>query len=1250
MPTEPAFNPELEETAMSPAPDVSSTQVGPPPTQVSKDPDPAVKTQDEVSESLLSKAGSVAVDMGKGLLAGAEGAVKGARQTARGIADATGLSDLVGDRDTNAKPLTDLAPQPEGVMGEITSNITRAALGYVVGGVAVKGAGLLSQMGKSVIGTPLIANPDQERISNMLAHYPWLEPLVSPLAQDPTDSVLVSKVKAGLEDVLTTAAASSILKGFQVLYGKAVGKGADPVIQATEASIAKEAAKAGSDTNPLVLSNPKLSDKATGFKQIPVEKLKVIDSMHPDAVDPKKVQTIQDALAGGKGKQIPPIDVQANAQGGFNVVDGRHRLEAAKAAGHTSITANVQPTVAPKPPLVVQMPDGSSGVVLSANKQAEAQKLIDKIVIRDTVQGSTMPAPHPSSAKVGTMAPQNLEAPNGVLQAMESLGKFLKPQLDSLGPVYRSVDETKEMAAILGVNPESLIANIRGSNIGLENIDAIATGGRMLLQTKGVEMFAASRKALLSGDPLDKEAFNKVMLETAELSATMSEIATRLGRGLRSFGESVGPFDSAAMKKLLNNPEEAEKMARLMAATNGNADQVMHILKMQQMSFADKLIGTHNEYWSGLGLLSRASTQLTNILSTGWNTLMEPTSMLVGGTLRGATGQGWSEAREAIGIYAGLKSSIFDSMHMAWQAMKTDRAILSSASTNEFPSHYISALTYNMDPNTWGGKVIDIMGNITRASFRGLTAGDEFFKQLSYRAKVSATATREAMDMVRAGSLPKNQVESFVRQRLQDSINEAGGATVPAALRYAEKTTFTSDLKGPTWFGAHSMGEVMAQAAGHPVIRGTILPFVKTPTNVMRTTFEYTPIIGQMRKAFYKDIQEGGEKAALAIGKLTLGSAMYTGAAMLSLDGRITGSPPPPGVMLPPGWRPYSVVWHNDDGSTTYISYQRLQPFADILGLTADFTRASGMIDAAQRDELAAHMTLGITKFLDGAIGDQVDTVAGVGVNASAAYGKSLISKTYFRNLTEFFSTFSGYNNEAATLRWFQNYTASHIPGFLAQFNGDETIREVRGIMDAIYARIPGLSSTLPPRRDYFGHVQDVKVGLPWSIIQPLSVTRGKEDAVAKELVRLSNSSAELKYTDIDHLSTIAGQKVDLKAVKNEKGVTAWDHMNDLMQTVTPPGENKNFYDKLKSVIESPRYQYGVESKVLDGAPMAIGLRASMVKAEEKKYRDEAFRQMKDDFAKELGIKSALSEQIATDVGRKKVRAGIYDKILDLNK
>lgn len=1159
MPNEPAFNPELEEIATSPAPDVSPTQVGPPPTQVSKDPDPAVKTQDEVSESLLSKAGSVAVDMGKGLLAGAEGAVKGARQTARGIADATGLSDLVGDRDTNAKPLTDLAPQPEGVMGEITSNITRAALGYVVGGVAVKGAGLAAQIGKSAIGTPLIANPDQERISNMLAHYPWLEPLVSPLAQDPTDSVLVSKVKAGLEDVLTTAAAASVLKGFQVLYGKATGKGAHPVIQAAESSIAKEAA-------------------------------------------------------------TPPLPV---------------------------VTLG---TAKPKPPLVVQMPDGSSGVVLSANKQAEAQKLIDKIVIRDTVQGSTMPAPHPSSAKVGTMAPQNLEAPNGVLKAMESLGKFLKPQLDSIGPAYRSVDETKEMAAILGVNHESLIANIRGSNIGLENIDAIATGGRMLLQTKGVEMFAASRKALLSGDPLDKEAFNKVMLETAELSATMSEIATRLGRGLRSFGESVGPFDKEAMKKLLNNPEEAEKLARLMAATNGNADQVMHILKMQQMSFADKLIGTHNEYWSGLGLLSRASTQLTNIFSTGWNTLMEPTSMLVGGTLKGAAGQGWSEAREAIGIYAGLKSSIFDSMHMSWQAMKTDRAILSSASTNEFPSHYISALTYNMDPNTWGGKVIDIMGNITRASFRGLTAGDEFFKQLSYRAKVSATATREAMDMVRAGTLPKNGVEGFVRQRLQDSINEAGGATVPAALRYAEKTTFTSDLKGPTWFGAHSMGEVMAQAAGHPVIRGTILPFVKTPTNVMRTTFEYTPIIGQIRKAFYKDIQEGGEKAALAIGKLTLGSAMYTGAAMLSLDGRITGSPPPPGVALPPGWRPYSVVWHNDDGSTTYISYQRLQPFADILGLTADFTRASGMIDAAQRDELAAHMTLGITKFLDGAIGDQVDTVAGVGVNASAAYGKSLISKTYFRNLTEFFSTFSGYNNEAATLRWFQNYTASHIPGFLAQFNGDETIREVRGIMDAIYARIPGLSQTLPPRRDYFGRVQDVKVGLPWSIIQPLSVTRGKEDPVAKELVRLSNSSAELKYTDIDHLSTIAGQKVDLKAVKNTQGVTAWDHMNDLMQTVTPPGESKTFYDKLKSVIESPRYQYGVDSPVLDGAPQMIGLRATMVKAEEKKYRDEAFRQMKDDFAKELGIKSALDEQIKTDVGRKKVRAGIYDKILDLNK
>jgi hypothetical protein len=503
--------------------------------------------------------------------------------------------------------------------------------------------------------------------------------------------------------------------------------------------------------------------------------------------------------------------------------------------------------------------------------------------------------------------------------------------------------------------------------------------------------------------------------------------------------------------------------------------------------------------------------------------------------------------------------------------------------------------------------------------------------------------------MVKAGTLKREEMPDYVAKALQDSIDEQGVAKNGAALQYAEKASFVNDLKGSTWGDYTSMGEGMARlASGNPIIRGVILPFVKTPTNVTRTTFEYTPGIGQLRKQFYTDVAAGGEKQAMAIGKLTIGSGMYAAAGMLALEGRITGAPPAAGIAVPKGWKPYSVRFTGmgDDGGDVYLSYQRMQPFGDILGLTADFAKSTGMLDDDTRDGLAHSMSLALTKLISG----DTDTATNAAVAVGAAYGKSLISKTYYRSLTEFFSTFSGYNNEKAVLRWFQNYTASHVPGALSQFNSDDTVREVRSTLDAVMSRIPGLSQTLPARRDYFGQPHDVKMGWPYSIVQPLVTSQTKVDPVMDELHRLSTSAAGTKFSEPESQMTIAGKRVDLKTIKNSEGVTAYDRMQELMGTVKPAGKHEDFHTRLNSVMKSPRYALGQESAVLDGSPLYPGLRQNLIKAEESDYRQAALDKTKNEFKHELGIQSAMKDKIDNTVGRKKVRQGVYDKILELGK
>jgi hypothetical protein len=1094
--------------------------------------------QDEDSKSALD----YAADAAKGVAAGAESAVIGARTTVRAVGKAilpeSFVTKYAPELNETLKPSM---AQPTTVAGRAVADITQLAVGYAAGGGILKAAKVAvnpftigGSMAQSAVGTPLVADPDRERLSNMLEQYPFLKPAASLLAQDPTDSVLMSKAKAGLEDVLSTGAAGVVFKGLRLMYLKASGKGTPAEIQAAEADVLH------SSKNP------------AGFSS---------------------------------NKSMPP---EGEALG---------RKTAA----------------------TVKAPNGDAVGILSPAEAAQFEESMSKLVAKDAAGTVEKVA---DGHELGRVNARYLDSNDTTLNTMAEMGKVLKPKLEASVPGYRSIDETKELASILGQDPVELTASLKAAREGLDDIDVVALGARQSLQTQSKAVYDEAQRALLSGDT---EAFKQSYQKLAAFQSDLSAVGTSLGRGLRSFGEKVEPLDL----KSLDDPQKVQDLMRLFTATEGDATQMARITKMQSLSTAEKIIGTHNEYWIGLGLLSKGTTQIVNVMSTAINTLMEPAAMFTGGVMRGMTGKGWSEAREAVGIYNGLRTSFFDSVKMSWNAFKTDHAILSPNTTLEEPTKFISSMAYNMNPDSMPGKFVDLMGNITRFSFRGLTAGDEFFKQISYRAKISATASREAVDMVKAGTLKQSEVASYVEKALQKSIDDAGAATNSTALQYAEKSTFTQDLKGSTWGDFASMGETVSQMSRNPILRGTILPFVKTPTNVMRTTFEYTPVIGQLRKQFYADVTKGGEAQASAIGKLTLGAGMYAGATMLALDGRITGAPKPKGVVMPAGWQPYSVVIRNDDGTTRYISYARLQPFGDILGLTADFMSLTGHLDDDTRNGVAHSMSLSM---------------------AAVAFSNSLISKTYLRGITEALSILGDYNSDKKVERWLQSKAASYVPGAVSQFNGDTTVREVRSMMDAIMSRVPGVSQSLPAKRDYFGQIRDTKMGLPWSVIQPLNTTTGKRDIVQDEMSRLSAANEGTKFRDIQPNQEIAGMKFDLREVKNQSGTTAFDRMAELMATVRPAGESLNFHDKMEAVMKGSRYQLGVSSPTLDGSPMFEGLRQAQLRAVEHDYRKAALDQVSREFKGALfpGDSRSLAEiQARTLVTKKKTRAGLADSLLN---
>lgn len=1277
MDTSNAFGTPLEESS-----DPTEVPVTQAPSPVSSTP------PTEGAGSLMDKAAELGKDALQGVAHGAESAVRGVRQGVRAIgapiADALGAHDQA---DLMREDMHYGTAKPETIAGDITAGLTEAGLSWVAGGAVLKGVGLAAKVkGTTVagaaiqtgIGSMLTTDPNHERLSNVLAQYPVIGPAFDLLATKPTDNAVIAKAKSVLEESFTAAGAAGIFKGIHVLALKLKGappatiaKAEDELIKAQPKEASAGQATSTSEGKALTLDQSLASNVRTTsgqvaeYKQVKMSDLAVRESDHMNTsgknpVDPAKVTAFAERIKAGDSKKMPPIDVTTDPlTGEMRILDGRHRVAAAQAEGYDTITAkvlrdkNAKELVGELPPITILRPSGEPIVTLTPAMSTRFQNLQDKLIIKSEM--GAIPTPRQgldeSAAKEGVPLRPNLRnAPeeNLTLQGLADLGKLTKSQLNS---GVETEEMTRATAAMYQSTPEKAMANLRALNISLEDGGGIMVGVAQLMQTQGKIMSALAKKALL-GDMDARELHKKVYVGLSGVQAEFAQTQTLLGRTMHSLGYSTKPFDQAKLLAKLSTPEDAERIERLMVAADGNPDKVAAIIAMQNMSAFQKAVGIHNEVWTGLGLLSRFSTQAINGLSTGINTMMTPASMIMGGTMKGLTGNGFESAKMGLGIYAGMRTAFFDSVSMSWAALKSGEAIISKPGTMEVKQPFVSSMAFNMNPDHFHAKMIDYFGELTRASFRALTAGDEFWKQLNYRAYVASKASMDAADLVRAGKLGKDDVHKHVSDALQASIDDQLRGIVPDALKYAEKTSFVNDLKIPTLGGFPSIGELSARAASHPIIRGTILPFVKTPTNVTRTTWEYTPVIGQIRKAFWADMKTGGHVQAEAIGKMTLGTGFYLGAMHLALEGRITGAPPAPGVLVPPGWQPYSAVFpgYGTDGGDLYLSYQRLQPFGDILGLSVDFAKSAGMLDPDTRDNLADSMKMAMMKFMEGTPAEKWEMGTNIAIGAAASQGKSVISKTYFRNMTEFFSTFSGYNNEDKVVRWFQNYAASHVPGMLSQFNGDETMREVRSTLDAIMARIPGLSQNLAARRDYVGRINDTKIGLPYSAISPLSAKSTKPDEVFDELQRLSNSSAEGKFEEMEKSYTINGHRQDLKLVKNDAGISAYDRMNEIFETIKPAGETKTFHQKLSEVMHESDYALGRESATLDGSPDIQGHRIKAIKAEELRYRSAALEQVKNEFKSQLGIESAFMDTANMKLARKKVGAGLYDKLLDLGK
>jgi hypothetical protein len=321
---------------------------------------------------------------------------------------------------------------------------------------------------------------------------------------------------------------------------------------------------------------------------------------------------------------------------------------------------------------------------------------------------------------------------------------------------------------------------------------------------------------------------------------------------------------------------------------------------------------------------------------------------------------------------------------------------------------------------------------------------------------------------------------------------------------------------------------------------------------------------------------------------MSMGLLFMGAMAVHSGGGAVTGGGPADpklkSSLMATGWRPYSFVTTNPDGTKTYRSFGRFDPLAIPLGIVADI---QDMLHAVPKTSTSGQAMIGQ------AIGSLM-----------VALTKQITNKMYFQSLASFLDGIT--SPEQKLMNTVGNEASNLVPfsSLLRNVNTDQYMREARSVTDKVMATIPGLSDKLPARYDAWG--DPVTVRPQFSATDKGSVVDHENDRMITE----TGKGFEPPSPVISH--------ADLRDVTMDDGKTnAYERYQQLAGHI--PGA-----ESLKSIVgrlmESEAYQ-----RAPDGEADTRGSRQWEVAGEIAKYRDSALKELKAD----KNVRTALASSAA---------------------
>jgi hypothetical protein len=567
--------------------------------------------------------------------------------------------------------------------------------------------------------------------------------------------------------------------------------------------------------------------------------------------------------------------------------------------------------------------------------------------------------------------------------------------------------------------------------------------------------------------------FRKMMAVHSTVQSQVISARTETARALQSWAIPVEAGGAARMRSIesalasFGGTEAAVEMAKRVAAFGKVPNGLQALDQMVEKGVFAKSLDTVKELWIN-ALLSGPKTHLVNIMSNTATTGISMIERFAASGISRSIGSGEIMPGEAAAYSFAVGQGAKEGFRMFLQAMRTGQSQFGEATTKTADIGFdraISSANWKVggdggikNPANWMAHAIDGLGFVANLPTRTLTAEDDFFKSIGYRMELHAQAFREATREAQDGLISADAVKPRIAGLLESPPENIKMRATDSAIY----STFTSK-PGAVVSAINRMDRELA--SGSPGARlgsfamRMLMPFRNTPANLMKYSFERTPLaplMGRYREAMAR----GGADADIAMTRMAMGTMTLLAVADMALDGHVTGGGPRGNsskdrgtreTLQRSGWQPYSVKVGD-----RYFSYARTDPIGMSIGIAADIAE---IINNADMDE------------------DKAEDLWEAAAAATAAFGNQMLDKTYLSGLSGFIETL---HNPDRSSSFFERMAAGFVPAALNQARQfeDPSVRYTNDLVTALKNKIPGLSEDLPLARDYWGRERSFQSGM----------------------------------------------------------------------------------------------------------------------------------------------------------------------------